>query len=134
MTLVEVMMALVITGLTVGGIVEGYIYCMKATTKDALYMAANGQAQQRMEAVRAAVWNTGYPPVDQLTPTNFPDQVVNLDNKTAADQTPTTATIKTTITQISTNPPLMEIHVDCIWNFQGTEVITNSIETCRAPN
>jgi prepilin-type N-terminal cleavage/methylation domain-containing protein len=134
MTLVEVMMALVITGLTVGGIVDGYIYCMTATTKDALYMAANARALERMEDARAAVWNTqSYPVVDQLNTTNFPDLVVNL-NKSGPDPAVITATVKTTITQISTNPPLREIHVDCIWNFQGTEVVTNSIETCRAPN
>ena len=33
MTLVEVVIALAITGLTVAGIVAGYIYCMTATVK-----------------------------------------------------------------------------------------------------
>ncbi len=43
MTLVEVVVALAITGLTIAGIVTGYIYCSTATIKDALYMAANAR-------------------------------------------------------------------------------------------
>src|SRR5450756_1446212 len=94
MTLVEVMMALAITVLTIAGIVNGYIYCNTATAKEALYMAANGQALERMEEARAAKWDTAvYPPVDQLVTNNFPDEVVALDkNGTGTDVT--TATIK----------------------------------------
>ena len=113
MTLVEVMMALVITGLTVGGIVEGYIYCMTATTKDALYNAANARAQERMEEVRSAIWNTGYPPVDQLVATNFPPLVVNLD-KSGPDPALVMATVKTTIVWLNgalTDPAQMVCNI-----------------------
>lgn len=132
MTLVEVMIALALTGLTVGGIVSGYIYCSTATAKDALYMAANTRASERMEAARAAVWDTTYNGVDQLVASNFPDLIVAL-NKDGTNDEITTATVKTTITQISTNPSVRDIRVDCIWLFQGTQ-ITNTIETDRAPN
>ena len=132
MTLAEVLMALVITGITVAGIVNGYMYCMAATTKEGLYMAANGAALERMEQLRAARWDTStYPPVDQLAATNFPNMVVTLD-KTEAN--PIQGTIKTTITQISDTPPLRKIRVDCVWLFRGNEVVTNTIESCRAPN
>jgi type II secretory pathway pseudopilin PulG len=134
MTLVEVVVALALAGLTVGGLVSGYIYSTNATAKDALYMAANVQASQRMEEVRAARWDPGsFPPVNQLTATNFPNEVVNL-NTSGSDPTVVPATIVTSISQISTNPPLMLIEVDCVWNYEGTQVITNTIETCRAPD
>jgi hypothetical protein len=134
MTLVEVIVALAITGVTVAGVVSGYIFCTTATIKDSLYLAANSRASERMEEVRAAAWNTSiYPNVDQLTVTNFPDQTVTL-NKDGTGSDVVTATIKTDITQISSAPPLRRIRVDCIWLFKGTELVTNSIETCRAPD
>jgi len=134
MTLVEVVVALAIAGLMVGGIVAGYFYCSAATAKDALYMAANARVMERMEAVRSAQWDTSsYPPVDQLAATNFPDVVVTLDQPVAGPVT-TSATLKTYISQISVAPPLRRIHVDCIWQFNGAGLVTNSIETCRAPD
>jgi hypothetical protein len=133
MTLVEVVMALAITVMTIAGIVEGYIYCTTATVKEGLYMEANGRALERMEEARAAVWDTAsYPAVDQLVATNFPDTVVTLDKNSTG--TEVTATVKTTIAPISETPPLRRIRVDCVWVFRGTETITTTIETCRAPN
>jgi type II secretory pathway pseudopilin PulG len=134
MTLIEVVVALAITGLTVAGIVSGYIYCNTANVRDALYMAANGRAQERLEETRAARWDTSsFPSVDQLIATNFPDVLVTLD-KAASNSTAITATLKTDISLISTSPPLKRIRVDCIWVFNGAESITNTIETCRAPD
>ena len=134
MTLIEVVVALAITVLTISGIVSGYIYCSKATVKSALYFTANAQANARMEQVRAARWDTSsYPAVDQLVSTNFPDLAVTLDKVTSGPEA-TSATVKTTILPISTTPPLRRIRVDCIWLFQGTELITNTIETCRSPD
>jgi prepilin-type N-terminal cleavage/methylation domain-containing protein len=134
MTLVEVMMALAITGLTVGGVVGGYIYCTTAVVKAELYQAANARAMQRIEEIRSAQWDTSiWPAVNQLVATNFPDQVVSLDMP-GSGSGGTSATIQTTISQISLSPPIMGIRVDCIWQFRGVEWITNTIETLRAPD
>jgi prepilin-type N-terminal cleavage/methylation domain-containing protein len=134
MTLAEVMIALAITGITIAGTVKGYIYCNTANAKDALYMAANGVALQRLEETRAATWDTSsFPIVDQLTNTFFPDKTVPLDKSSAGDSV-VMATVKTDIKDISINPPLRRVRVDCIWLFRGQEVVTNSIETCRVPN
>lgn len=134
MTLVEVVVALAITGLTVGGLVEGYIFCTTASVKDSLYMAANGRAVERIEEARSARWDTSiYPAVDQLVATNFPDKVVTLQTTGAGVET-IAATIKTEISDISLTPPVRRIRVDCIWLFKGVEPVTNSIETCRAPD
>ena len=135
MTLVEVIIALAITVVTMAGIVNGYIYCTTANVKESLYMAANARAMERLEEARAAVWDSTYNGVDQLTSTNFPDQTVTLDKSGSASGSGITmATIKTDISQISTTPPLRRIRVDCIWLFKGSEPVTNSIETCRAPD
>lgn len=139
MTLVEVVVALAITGMMMAGIVAGYIFCTQSTMKDSLYMAANARAMERLEETRAAVWAPyRAEPVDELVASNFPDTNVVLD-VSASSSAATLATLQTTITQIlpSTSSPLSapvrKVHVDCIWQFRGIE-ITNSIETCRAPD
>jgi hypothetical protein len=134
MTLVEVLVALFIVGVTLAGIVSGYEYCLTSSVKDALYMTANAKAQQRLEQTRAAQWIVyGSSPIDQLAVTNFPDEVVVLDGY-AQGTNQVNATLKTYITTISTVPPVRRVHVDCIWLFRGTEPVTNSIETERAPS
>jgi prepilin-type N-terminal cleavage/methylation domain-containing protein len=139
MTLVEVVVALAITGLMVAGLVTGYIFCTTSTVKDSLYMAANARAMERMEETRSAIWSLYGPnPQDDLVTNNFPDKVVTLD-LSGSGSAITLATLKTDISQILPSPslpnaaPVRRIHVDCIWQFQGVEIVT-SIETCRAPN
>jgi len=134
MTLVEVMMALAITGLVLAGIVSGYIFCTTSTVKDSLFMAANARAMERMEEARSAIWAPyRAEPTNQLVAANFPDKVVILDLSGSGSNI-TSATIKTDISQISLSPPVMRIRVDCIWQFKGVEWVTNTIETCRAPD
>ncbi len=136
MTLIEVVMALFITGLMVAGIVSGYIYCATSAIKAGLAQAANAKALERMEQTRSAQWDTSsYPVIDQLVASNFPDEVVTLDMP-GTNYAGTSATIRTTIAQISASPQpqIRMVHVDCIWQFRGSEWITNSIETCRAPD
>ena len=132
MTLVEVLVSLVITVLMVGGIINGYIYCTTSTVKAELAQAANAQAMQRLEEARSATWNTSSTLAqDQLVATNFPDEVVTLEMP-GTNSVGTSATIQTTIAQISSSPPVRTIHVDCVWQFGGTAWVTNSIETIRA--
>ena len=134
MTLVEVVLALAIAALMMAGIVRGYIYCATGAVKDALYMAANARMMERIEETRSARWDTSsWPVVDQLVATNFPDQSVVLElSRTGTNVI--NAKINTTISQISATPPIRQIRVDCIWQFRGSETITNTIETCRAPD
>jgi type II secretory pathway pseudopilin PulG len=132
MTLVEVLVSLVITVLMVGGIINGYIYCTTSAVKAELAQAANAQAMQRLEEARSATWNTSSSLAqDQLVATNFPDEVVTLEMP-GTNSVGTSATIQTTIAQISSSPPVRTIHVDCVWQFRGAEWVTNSIETIRA--
>ena len=134
MTLVEVVMSLAIYGLALGGIVNGYVFCARSSEKAALSLAANARAMERIEETRSAKWDTAsWPVVDQLVATNFPSKVVTLDlSGSGAVKTP--ATINTEISQISLTPPLKRIRVDCIWQFNSVQRVTNTIETCRAPD
>jgi type II secretory pathway pseudopilin PulG len=133
MTLVEVVISMAITGMAVGGIISGYAYSTAAAEKSALILAANARAVERIEETRSAKWDTSvYPVIDELVSANFTNKVVNLD-LSGSGKAVTAATIRTDISTISVTPPLRRIRVDCVWQFRG-RTITNSIETCRAPD
>lgn len=134
MTLVEVVFALGVSGLAVGGVVAGYLFAVGAAKESALSLAASGRAMERLEQTRAASWQVNsYPQIDQLQQSNFPSEVVTLDLPWAGTNV-TYGTNLTQITSISTNPPLRRVHVDCVWRFNGAQLLTNSVETCRAPD
>src|SRR5947207_7742169 len=77
MTLVEVVVALAISGLAVGAIVSGYLFAATSAEKSGLSLAANARAMERIEETRSAKWDTASSPaVDQLVSTNFPDKVM----------------------------------------------------------
>jgi prepilin-type N-terminal cleavage/methylation domain-containing protein len=134
MTLIEVLIALAIAGLGVGAIVSGYIFTVTSSERNALSLAANAKAMERIEEVRAAQWDTTvYPPYDQLSSTNFPDELVILD-LSGTSSAVTYATNHVTISDISGPTPLRRIRVDCTWKFYNGSLMTNTIETCRAPD
>ena len=127
------MVAFMVYGLALAGLVSGYIVANTSAEHFALSLAANAQASQWMEQMRSAQWDTAsYPVVDQLTSSNFSSLVVSLEVNGSSSNV-IFATNFAQITTISTTPPLRRIHVDCVWLFQN-HVYTNSIETCRAPN
>jgi Tfp pilus assembly protein PilV len=134
LTLVEVVVALSVSLLAVSGIICGYLFSISSAQRSALYLAAGAKALERIEEIRSAQWDTSsWPPVDQLYGTNFPDQVVTLDEFGTGGGT-VYATNYSQIWQISTNPPLKRVRVDCVWTFKGDQLITNTFETCRAPD
>lgn len=132
MTLIEVATALAIAGMVIGGIISGYNFSIHAAQKSAQMLAASALALQRVEETRSVTWDTAaWPVVDHLFETNFPPKVVTLDVSGSGKVT-TEATVYTSISQISTTPPLKRVRVDCVWPYRGGW-LTNSIETCRAP-
>ncbi|MGH7867919.1 MAG: type IV pilus modification PilV family protein [Candidatus Dormibacteraceae bacterium] len=135
MTLVEVVVALAISGLAVAAIVGGYMFSSSSAEQSALSVAATAKAIERIEQTRSATWDTiSWPPVDQLVVSNFPAQVVTLD-LSGSGPGATYATNFTQISDISSNPPVRRIRVDCVWLFaKRARLLTNTIETCRGPD
>ena len=136
MTLMETLIALGVCGLAMGAIVNGYYFAATSAEKSGLSLAANASAVRRIEETRSATWDlSASPNIDQLVSSNFPQKVVTLDLSGTSTNV-TYATNITTITLVSTNPPLKTIHVDCIYAVRGrvNKLFTNSIETCRAPD
>ena len=134
MTLAEVVVALGISGLAIAGIINGYMFSNTTAQMSALSLEANAKAMERIEETRAAKWDTASSPaVDQLVASNFPQEIVTLDVSCSGSGI-TYGTNTTQITQISLVPPLRRIRVDCVWSSRGGRLITNTIETCRAPD
>lgn len=133
-TLIESLIASSIAALMFGGIVYGYIQTGRNAEWSAYSFAAQSMALQRLEQTRACKWDPeSTPSVDELVSTNFPLVVSILDVPMSGSNF-VYATNITTISTISTVPPLRMIQVETIWGFINGRAYTNSIATYRAPD
>lgn len=131
-SLVEMITAMAIAGITVAGIASGFVQVFMQGQRSAYSLAGHSQAMRGMEQARAAKWDSGG--VDLLgEPTNFPPSIAVLDLPMFGNNV-TYGTNRTFITTISTRPPLRQIKVECTWSFMNKRVFTNSIVTYRAPD
>jgi prepilin-type N-terminal cleavage/methylation domain-containing protein len=134
-TLAEVVIATALAALVVGSSIYGYVIASRRAEWSAYSLAANSLAIQRLEQARAAKWDPlGFPPVDELVSTNFPVVSTNVLDIPISKTNIVYATNITTITVLSTNPPLKMIRVDCIWPFLNRGSFTNTVVTYRAPD
>lgn len=133
-TLMEASIASAIAAMMFGGIIYGYIMSNRSAEWSAYSFAAQSLALQRLEQTRACKWDPdANPPEDsQLQNTNFVPEVRVLDVPLNGTNI-TYATNVTSISTISTYPPLRMISVETTWQFNG-KVYTNSIATYRAPD
>ena len=133
-TLVEVVISMAYAALITSGIIYGYTLSVKRAEWAAYSVAAQAQAKQRMEQTRAAKWDyQSFPAVDQLLQSSFP-VVTNILDLPLSGTNSTLATLTTTITVISTNPPVKMIRVDCVWRVANGRQFTNTVVTYRAPD
>lgn len=130
-TLAEVLISLMIIGLATGGILYGYIMAARRAEYSAYNLAAQSLAIQRIEQSRAVPWSINGE--DSLLTSNFTNRVEVLDVPIQGTNI-TYATNITTITVISTNPPMRMVRVDCIWNFMNKGLTTNTMVTYRSPD
>jgi type II secretory pathway pseudopilin PulG len=133
-TLAEILISVALAALGIAGIVSGYIMAAQRAEWAGYSLAAHALAMERIEQARAAKWDTlANPPVDELVSGNFPTVVLPLSIPSAGTNI-VYATNITTITVVSTSPPLKTIQVDCIWPFRLRGVYTNTILTYRGPD
>jgi Tfp pilus assembly protein PilV len=128
LSLCEIVISLALTSVSVAAIIDGYVLCAKQAETSALHFAAQAQALERLEQTRAAKWDpsSGRDEVKDFLPT------VNLLDVPS----PTVqrfATNITTMTVISTAPPLKAIKVQTIWGWNG-KLYTNAVSTYRGPD
>src|SRR5258708_8610006 len=133
-TLEEVVIAMSLTALCFVGTIQGYILASNRAEWAACSIAAQSVACQRMEQVRSARWdNAAYPTIDELTSTNFPMVVHTFDMPLTGTNTVSGA-VSTTISSITTDPPLRMIQVDCVWTNHAGRPFTNRVVSYRAAN
>lgn len=133
-TLTEVLVASLIVGISLAGILGVYMQSAIRTDWSSTSVAAQLKAQSGLEQCRAAKYDpTGNPPVDNVVSSNFPNQVYVLD-QAAAPGVSIYGTNITTIQTISTNPPFKLVQVDCIWRSRKGVLYTNTAITYRAAN
>lgn len=133
-TLMEVAIASSISVLMIGGIIFGYVQSTNRAEWSAYSLAAQSLAMQRLEQARAATWDElAFPRIDQLVASNFLVRAEMLDIPRSGTNV-VWATNYTTITQVSANPPLRMIRVDCVWPFIRRGLFTNTVVTYRAPS
>lgn len=128
----EVLIALLVVGISLGGILTVYIQSAVRSDWSAHTVAAQMMALSGLEQCRAAKFDPrGSPPVDNLVSSNFPVRVGALELGTSVGPS-TYATNTTTILTLSTNPPLKLVEVDCTWFYPRKGLFTNSVFTYRA--
>jgi len=133
-TLIEVVISMAIAGITISSIVAGYMFSARQLEQSACSSAAEFMARQRVEQVRSAKWDPlANPPVNELAGSNFPVVVSTLDIPVAMNA-PLYATNTTTITTVSTDPPLKMIRVECVWSLLSRGPFTNTLTAYRAPD
>ncbi len=133
-TVTEVVTSIAIAAIGIGGIVSAYALAAQQAKWSAYSLAAHSAALQRVEQVRAAKWDLlAFPPVDEAVGGNFPVQTVRLDVP-ASSRNPPWATNVTTITLLSSNPPLKSVQVECYWSFPPRGLFSNSLTSYRGPD
>ena len=132
LSLVEIVISLALTSLSVAAIVDGYVLCAKQAEGSALHLAAQAQALERLEQTRAAKWDPNASPVvDDVTSGNFLPIILPLDVPSPRVQR--FATNITSVRTISTIPPLKAIRIETIWGWNG-RLYTNVVSTYRGPD
>jgi prepilin-type N-terminal cleavage/methylation domain-containing protein len=148
-TLIEILIAFLIFGMVVSGLIYGYVQANRMAELSSMSLAAQSYASQGMEQARSAEWDSQMWPVtngpgtgDELaifpsgqssTGTTNYSQTDYMDVPCNGTQIPVTDYI--TVTNISVNPPLRQIRSDCVWTFPlDGKSVTNTVITLRAPD
>ena len=146
LTLVEVLVSLMVLGLTSGGLIMGYVQMNSMAEWSSMSLAAQSIAQQGYEQVKSANWNYGA----ASNATNWPNQDDQLGFALNVGYTnyftlnsldvpatgmPVVVTNYISITNIMLIPPLRQIRSDCVWTFPFTQkTFTNTVISLRAPD
>lgn len=144
-TLIEVLIAFIIFTITISGLIYGYVQANRMAEWSSMSLAAQSYAQQGMEQMRSAQWNSQVFPVtngpgtqDELPMVNGiyqTNEVNTMDVPTTGASIPVTNFI--TVTTVTNNAftALRQIRSDVIWTMPlNGKVCTNTAITLRAPD
>lgn len=133
-TLIEVAVSLAVAALVMAGMFQGYILASRRAQFSSYSLAASATAMKQMERIVASQWV-----ISGISVTNIfnPTLVAVQTNALCLPSNGTNlvyATNFATVTQLSTNPPYLMVRVDCVWNFMGLGVFTNTLAVMRGPD
>jgi len=128
-TLTEVLVAFWIFGLMVSGLIYGYTQINRIAEWSSMSLAAQSIASEGVEQNFCKTFpSTSSGSTGQLQPTNYyASDPTNYVLDVPANGVQYQVTNIVTITQVQTNPPLMQIRVDCVWEFFAGETGTNRV-------
>lgn len=136
-TIAEMVVCFAIMALVISGVLMAYVNAARFTVRAGYNLAAQAQAVQILERVRAAVWDTQTTPVVDNT-TNMPafttTNILELPMSGTNAVWCTNFLAVSTIT-VSTNPfvTIKMIQVNTFWPWNGA-VCSNSVVAYRAPD
>jgi hypothetical protein len=135
-TLAEMVVCFAIIALTIGGVITAYTNSAIFATRSGYQLAAQCQAVQILERVRAATWDTqSFPAIDNTT--NFPATNYAIMELPITGTNVVWATNVCSVTSItvSSNPPvsIKMIQVNTFWPWNG-KTFSNVIVAYRAPD
>jgi type II secretory pathway pseudopilin PulG len=133
-TLAETVVSIAIAMFAIVGLMTGFVQSARQAEASAYFLAGQALASQGLEQARAAKWDLSISPVvDQVVSGNFPT-VGQIMDVPGSGSRPIYGTNVTTISTVSSNPPLKMIRVDCAWSLLNGARYTNSVFTYRAPD
>jgi prepilin-type N-terminal cleavage/methylation domain-containing protein len=133
-TLIEVAVAMAIAALVMAGMFQGYTMASRRAQFSSYSLAASAVAMKQMERIVASQWV-----ISGQTVTNIfnPALVAVQTNALGMPSNGTNlvyATNYSSVTQLSTTPPYLMVRVDCVWNFMGLGMFTNTVAVLRGPD
>jgi prepilin-type N-terminal cleavage/methylation domain-containing protein len=133
-SLIEVAMSLMIVGIVMIGLVDGYRMSSRRAEWSAYSLAAQALALQQIEQVRAAKWDTMADPVvdETLSVPTVSSAVLDMP---ISGTNAVMATNYVTISSISVGGGITfkQVRVDTVWPWFG-RYFTNTLATFRAPD
>lgn len=127
-TLVEVAISVAIAGLSIGGIVWGYIMAANRVEWSMCSSAAQAMAMRHLEQTKSARWDTL---TDELVQANFPGATENLDLPVAGSGSVNGTNTITIVDVSGSDPPLRTVRVDCSWSLMSHGPFTNTVFALR---
>ncbi|HUD48641.1 MAG TPA: prepilin-type N-terminal cleavage/methylation domain-containing protein [Candidatus Baltobacteraceae bacterium] len=133
-TLIEVAVALAIAVMVMAGMFEGYTMASRRAQFSSYSLAASATAMKQMERIVASQWVISGQTVTNIFNPSLTAVETNALCLPSSGTNLVYATNYATVTQISTNPPYLMVRVDCVWNFMGLGVFTNTMAVLRGPD
>jgi len=133
-TLVEVAVAMAIAALEMAGIFQGYTMASRRAQFSSYSLAASATAMKQMERIVASQWVISGETITNIFNPALTAVETNALGMPSNGTNLVYATNFATVTLLSVNPPYLMVRVDCVWNFMGMGVFTNTMAVLRGPD